>query len=401
VAGGKNAILPILASVVLNGDISVIRNCPRISDTFVAIDILRAIGCEVDFEGDCLTVDSSMASNWIIPEDYVREMRSSIIFLGGVLGRFKEVTIAYPGGCEIGRRPIDLHLKGIRELGAEIVEEHGLIICKAKKLRGARVDLTFPSVGATENIMIAAVLAAGETIISGAAKEPEIVDLQNFLISMGADISGAGGDIIVIKGVTRLKKCEYTVMPDRIVAGTYLAAAAITGGDITLENIVPEHIYSIIARLREAGSEIDINGSVLRIKAPERPMAIEELRTLPYPGFPTDAQPQFATLLSIADGTSVVSETVFESRNKHISELARMGANIVTLNGMTSVIKGVKNLHGTTVTSKDLRGGAALILAGLAAKGKTIVTCSEYVERGYEKIEKDLSELGARISFMR
>ena len=400
VYGGKNAILPILAATVLNGDISVIHNCPRISDTFIAIDILKALGCKVIFEGDTITVDSKLADNYCVPEEFVRQMRSSIIFLGGVLGRFKQVVISFPGGCELGARPIDLHLKGIRRLGAEITEEHGFIKVQASRLEGTRINLDFPSVGATENIMLAAVLAEGVTVISNAAKEPEIVDMQNFLLAMGANVMGAGTDTITIKGVKKLHGATFAVMPDRIVAGTYLVAAAITEGRILLENAVNEHMYPITSKLSEAGCTIRTDGSRLLLEAPERLHAIERLRTGPHPGFPTDMQPQLMALLSVANGTSIVEETVFESRNKHISELMRMGANIILLqDGMTSVIKGVNELEGTSVTGRDLRGGAALILAGLAAKGKTIVTNSEFVERGYVHIEEDLRALGADISF--
>lgn len=401
IAGGKNAILPILAAAVLNGNISVIHNCPRISDTYVAINILKAIGCEVKVDKNTITVDSRNAGNWEVPVEPVREMRSSIIFLGGILGRFKNVRISYPGGCELGARPIDLHLKGIRQLGAEIIEENGFIVCKAKKLKGARIDLDFPSVGATENIMLTAALAEGTTIIGNAAKEPEIADMQNFLNAMGANISGAGTDNIIIKGVKSLHEVEYTVMPDRIVAGTYLVAAAITKGNILLNNVVPQHLYPITSKLIEAGCDITIEKNLIYLDAPERLKSIERLRTHPHPGFPTDMQAQFMTLLAISDGTSIVEETVFESRNKHIIELIRMGANIVLLpDGMTSVVKGVSRLNGTTVTSKDLRGGAALILAGLVATGKTIVTHSEFVERGYECIDKDLKYLGADVKLI-
>ena len=388
ICGGKNAVLPILACTVLNEGISIIHNCPRISDTFIAIDILKALGCKVDFEGDTITVNSKLADNYSVPEEFVREMRSSIIFLGGVLGRFKQVIISFPGGCELGARPIDLHLKGIRRLGASITEEHGFIIAKANKLEGTRINLDFPSVGATENIMLAAVLAEGITIISNVAKEPEIVDMQNFLRAMGADIKGAGTDTVIIKGVKKLHNAEFSIMPDRIVAGTYLTAAAITGGSIVLENAVNEHMYPIISKLMETGCKIRVEEGVLLLESPKELKAIERLRTGPHPGFPTDMQPQLMALLSVAKGTSIVEETVFESRNKHISELMRMGANIILLqDGMTSVIKGINKLEGTSVEAKDLRGGAALILAGLVAKGKTIVTNSNFVERGYVHIE--------------
>ena len=398
--GGKNAVLPMLAATVLNKGISVIHNCPRISDTFMVINILKAIGADVKIEGNTIIIDSSDADNYLVPEEYVREMRSSIIFLGSVLGRFGQVKISYPGGCELGARPIDLHLKGIRQLGADIAEEGGFIFAKAAEIKGARIDLDFPSVGATENIMLAAVLAEGRTIISNAAREPEIVDLQNFLCAMGAKISGAGKGIIIIDGVKSLYDVEYTVMPDRIVAGTYLSAAAITGGELLLKNIVSDHLNPITSKLEESGCEIKMEKTTVYLKAPKEIKPIKRLRTHPHPGFPTDMQPQLMALLSTANGMSIVEETLFESRNKHISELIRMGANIVLLqDGMTSVITGVKKLQGANVICKDLRGGAALILAGLAAEGKTVVANSAFVERGYVRIEEDLKKIGADISY--
>jgi len=391
-----------LAAVVLNKGISVIHNCPRISDTFMVIKILKAIGADVKMEGTTITIDSTGADNYEVPEKYVREMRSSIIFLGSVLGRFGQVKISYPGGCELGARPIDLHLKGIRQLGANIVEEGGFIVAEAAKLKGARIDLDFPSVGATENIMLAAVLAEGRTIISNAAKEPEIVDMQNFLCAMGAKVSGAGKDTIVIDGVKNLHDVEYTVMPDRIVAGTYLTAAAITGGELLLTNVSPSHLHPITSKLAETGCEIKTEKTRVYLKAPKELKPIERLRTHPHPGFPTDMQPQLMALLSTAKGMSIVEETVFESRNKHISELIRMGANIVLLqDGMTSVVTGVKKLQGANVICRDLRGGAALILAGLAAEGKTVVTNSVFVERGYVDIEEDLRIIGADICYVK
>lgn len=401
VEGSKNAILPILASVVLNSGISVIHNCPRISDTFVSIEILEAIGCKVKMEGNTLIIDSSTANNFEVPEYLVTEMRSSIIFLGGVLGRFGNVKISYPGGCELGLRPIDLHLKSLRKLGVEIIEEYGFIICSAKNLKGTKINLDFPSVGATENIMLTAVFAEGCTVITNAAKEPEIIDLQNFLKCMGAKISGAGTDTIVIEGVKKLNDVEYTVMPDRIVAGTFLVAAAITHGSITIRDAVSEHIYPITSKLMETGCNIVEENDKIYLKAPKIIRPINRLRTHPHPGFPTDMQPQFMALLTIASGASLIEETVFESRNKHINELMRMGADIIlSQDGMTSIVKGVDKLNASTVCSKDLRGGAALILAGLAAEGKTIVTDSKHVERGYESIEKSLSQLGAEIKFV-
>ncbi|MCL2593713.1 MAG: UDP-N-acetylglucosamine 1-carboxyvinyltransferase [Defluviitaleaceae bacterium] len=398
ICGAKNSILPILASVVLNENESIIHNVPKISDTFVAIDILKSIGCKVELKGSTIIVNSKDINNIEVPAGPVREMRSSIIFLGGILGRFKKVKISYPGGCELGARPIDFHIKAMRQLGATITEEQGFLMCEAKKLIGTRINLDFPSVGATQNIMLAAVFAKGETIISNAAKEPEIVDLQNFLNAMGASIKGAGTDMVVISGVQKLKAVEYKIMPDRIIAGTYLVATSITNGEILVKDVIPEHLNAITSKLIETGCDIKTFENSIWLKAPERLRAIHRLKTYPYPGFPTDMGPQFMTLLSIANGNSIVEETIFEGRNKHISEFMRMGANIVLLkDGMTSLITGVKNLNGTTVMAKDLRGGASLVLAGLCAEGETIVQNASFVERGYEHIEKDLKKLGANI----
>jgi len=402
ISGGKNAVLPILAATVLNGNVSVIENCPKISDTFLAIEILKSIGCKVTVSGSTITVDSSSINNFEVPEHPVREMRSSIIFLGSILSRFGKVKISYPGGCELGSRPIDLHLKGIQQLGAKIKEEFGYIICETETLIGTHINLDFPSVGATQNIMLLAVYAQGETIMSNVAKEPEIIDLQEFLNSMGAKVTGAGTDTIVIQGVKKLRSATHKVMPDRIVAGTYLIAAAITGGEIELQGIVPKYMYPITSKLAEAGCKMLTEQNKIRLAAPTKLKAIEKIKTLPHPGFPTDMQSQFAAMLSICEGSSIIEETIFEARNKHIPELIRMGANISLLaDGSTALIKGVSSLQGATVIAKDLRGGAALVLAGLIAEGKTIVENSHFIERGYEHIHSDLRTLGASIELIK
>jgi UDP-N-acetylglucosamine 1-carboxyvinyltransferase len=299
-------------------------------------------------------------------------------------------------------RPIDLHLKALKRFGARITEDHGYIICEAKRLRGAKINLDFPSVGATENIMLTAVTAKGETILSNAAREPEIIDLQNFLNSMGADVRGAGSGTIVIKGKEKekLHSAEHTVMPDRIVAGTYMAAAAITGGHVTLTNVNTQHLEPVTSKFVEAGCTVREYADKITLKAPDRIKPISRLITSPHPGFPTDVQPQFMAMLALANGTSMIEETVFESRTKHVSELIRLGADIlVAQDGMTAIVKGVKSLTGATVAAKDLRGGAALILAGLAAEGTTTVTNAKHIERGYEHIEKTLTQLGAKITY--
>jgi UDP-N-acetylglucosamine 1-carboxyvinyltransferase len=400
VHGAKNAILPILASVILNAGESVIHNCPKISDTYISIKILEDIGCKVAYDGETMVVDSSVAGVCSVSAELMREMRSSFIFLGGLLGRFHKVAISYPGGCELGARPIDLHLKALKQLGTDIKEDRGYIICKADRLVGTHINLDLPSVGATENIMLSACLAEGETKLTNAAKEPEIEDLQAFLNGMGADVKGAGTDTIVVRGVKRLHSVEHTVMPDRIAAGTFLAAGAITGGKVLLNDTRPDHLYPVTSRLMEAGCRVRAEGSSILLEAPERSRPIEFLRTRPHPGFPTDMQPQIMSLLSLAQGVSIISETVFESRSKHVAELRRMGADIIVApDGTTFIIKGVSKLHGAEVESKDLRGGAALILAGLAAEGETVVRGSKHVERGYDQIEKSLRELGADIIY--
>lgn len=398
--GGKNAILPILAATVLNKGLNIIHNCPKISDTFIAIEILKSIGCDVIFEDRTIIVDSSEIDKTEVSESLVRKMRSSIIFLGGLLGRFKEVKISYPGGCELGARPIDLHLKSLKSLGTVIKEENGYIFCKTDNLKGTKIDLDFPSVGATENIMLASVLADDKTIIFNAAKEPEIIDLQIFLNRMGAKVVGAGTETIVIDGVKKLHSVEHTVMPDRIEAGTYLSAAAINKGEIYIKNVYPRHLYPITSKFTDMGCIIKEEINSIYLKAPSKLKSIPITRTLPHPGFPTDMQPQLMSVLTLSQGTSIIIETVFESRNKHIPELTKMGADIICHDGRTSVIKGVNSIHGSNVYSKDLRGGAALIIAGLAAEGETIVSNSSYVERGYENIEKCLLSLGADIKFV-
>lgn len=396
IVGAKNAVLPVLAATILNGGCSTIFNAPNLRDVETMEKILKSIGCKVKRMNNIIFVDSSKLDKIRIPEELVREMRSSIILMGAMLSRCGEVEVSYPGGCEIGPRPIDLHLKALREMGADIEESHGFLYCKAKKLRGCDIQLDYPSVGATENIMLAAVKAKGTTIIRNAAREPEIVDLQNYLNSCGANICGAGTSVIRIDGVSKLNNTEHTIIPDRIVAGTYMTAAAITGGEIILKNIEVDHIQSIIAKLREAGAMIYNNCTTLKIIGNNHVNPIEKIQTLPYPGFPTDMQPQIMSLMTIAKGTSIISETVFENRFKHAEELIRMGANIKVI-GRVAVIKGVDKLSGANVTAADLRGGASLVLAGIAANGITVIDNIYHIERGYDRLDKDLTELGASI----
>ena len=396
VSGAKNSVLPILAATVINGKNSTILNTPDLRDVGIMQQILLSVGCKINKMDNMIHVDSRSLNKVRIPEDLVREMRSSIVLLGAMLTRCGEVEISYPGGCEIGPRPIDLHLKGLRELGANIEELHGFLYCKAKNLKGCEIQLDYPSVGATENIMMAAVKAKGTTIIRNAAREPEIIDLQNYLNTIGAKVYGSGTSVIRVEGVDKLDSADHTIIPDRIVAGTYMVASAITGGEVVLKNIEVEHIQSIIAKLREAGCMVYNNCTTLKIIGPRTPNAIEIVQTLPYPGFPTDMQAQMMALLTIGNGTSIIKETIFENRFKHVEELIRMGANIQTV-GKAAIIKGVNNLTGAKVSAKDLRGGASLVLSALSAKGTTEIDNIYHIDRGYDSLEKVLETLGADI----
>jgi len=397
VNGSKNAVLPMFAAMVLSGSKSILHNCPRIRDTFISIEILKHIGCTVTMEGNTVIVDSGTANSWHVPESFTRQMRSSVLFMGGLLGRFGKADISFPGGCKLGSRPIDMHIKSLEAMGVAI-RTGDMLCCRTDRLKGTRISLDFPSVGATENIMLAAAVAPGETVILNAAREPEIVDLQRFLNGMGADICGAGSDTLVIRGVKTLHSVEHWAMPDRIVAGTYLAAAAVTGGEVFLTDVWPFDLVPVIAKLGSMGCRVTESENTVALKAPPRLQYIPKLETRPHPGFPTDLQAPFVTALTLADGASVVEENVFNSRSGHIPELVRMGADIMVMqDGRHFVIRGVERLRGTLVEATDLRCGAALILAGLAAEGETIVTGSHHVERGYENIEADFRKLGADI----
>ncbi len=398
ISGSKNASLPIMAASILNSNVTRLYNVPNIHDTQITLEILKILGCKITKKSDKIIIDSKNMKKTEIPEELMRQMRSSVVLAGAIIGRFKKAKISYPGGCDIGARPIDLHLKGFKRLGIEIEENSGFINCKCENIIGNTVQLDFPSVGATENVMLAAVLAEGETIITNAAMEPEIVDLQNMLNKMGAKIVGAGTNIIKITGVKTLKEVSYTVMPDRIEAGTFLCAGAITGGKIKLNRVNVENVMPIIHKLEECGCKIEIFKNSIKLEAPKKLKAVD-IKTMPYPGFPTDMQSVFATVLAVSKGTSMVVENIFESRYKYTNELRRMGAKI-TVEGKTAVIKGVRRLSGTNVTSTDLRGGAALVLAGLQAKGKTTVNNIEYILRGYEKLDQKLSALGAKIKLV-
>ncbi|NDO45879.1 UDP-N-acetylglucosamine 1-carboxyvinyltransferase [Clostridium sp. MD294] len=396
VKGSKNGILPILAGVMLTEGETVLHNCPNISDVHFTLEMLKQLGCVVKKENRTVVINTKDCKNENIDSKSVQKMRSSILFMGALLGRFCKANIGYPGGCEIGMRPIDLHLKAFREMGIKIEEQKGILCCDGEKCIGTKINLDFPSVGATENCILLAVKSKGYTTIYNAACEPEIVELQTFLNQCGANIKGAGTKCIVIEGVKSLHGTEYHVSSDRIEAGTFLCGAAITKGEIELKNICADTMRQVLLRLGEAGCFIKEQKNSIYLKAPKKIKPVSKIHTGPYPDFPTDMQPQFMSILTLAEGTSIISETVFEARFKHISELCRMGADI-TVEGQTAVIKGVKSLKGAYVSGKDLRCGAALILAGLVAEGETVVENACYVQRGYEQIEKVLTSLGASI----
>ena len=395
--GSKNSSLPILAATVLCDGVSVIRNCPVLSDVDATLRILDYLGCKTKREGGVVTVDAAAASGSEIPDGLMREMRSSVIFLGAVLARTGCVRLSTPGGCEIGLRPIDLHLDAMQKLGAFVTDEAGKIECSAPNgLTGARITLSFPSVGATENIMIAAATARGETRIVNAAREPEISDLADMLNGMGAKITGAGEGEIRITGVPRLRPADHSVIPDRIAAATLLAAAAVTGGELTVRGVIPAHLEPVLAVFRQSGCETQIRSDSITLLAPKRLKGVKTVRTMPYPGFPTDFQAPVTAMLCTAAGTSVVIETIFESRFKYIGELVRFGAKI-DVDGRMAVIRGVPRLSAAHVITPDLRGGAALVLAALAAEGESEIREIHPIERGYETFDKTLRSLGADI----
>lgn len=396
--GAKNAVLPILAATVMTGGVHTIQNCPALSDVSTTVEILQELGARVEREGDTLIVDTGGEMQSFIPERLMRKLRSSIIFMGAILARKKEAKISAPGGCELGPRPIDLHIKALRELGAQIEEEHGYLICRAQNLKGTDIHLDIPSVGATENIMLAACAAKGTTVVSNAAREPEIEDLANYLNSMGARISGAGTSTIVIEGGNALSAAEYRVMPDRIVAATYLCAAAATGGNITVTDVCTEHLSAVLAVLSDCGCRIKKEKNKVTLAAPQIIKSPGSIKTMPYPGFPTDAQSLFLAMLAKSDGTTLITETIFESRFKAAGELLRMGAKI-SVDSRVAVVKGSKKLSGACVTAQDLRGGAALVVAALAADGRTEINSPEFIYRGYEKLEENLKTLGADIAY--
>lgn len=397
-SGAKNAVLPMMAASVMADSPCVFRNAPDLTDVRTMAKILEQLGVEVKRlgqDGGTLCIDPRTLNRHIVDEMLMRQVRSSIFLMGPLLGRMGKVQVSYPGGCDIGQRPIDLHIKGLKALGASFREEHGHIIAERSKWEGVDIHLDIPSVGATENIMMGACLAEGVTVIRNAAKEPEIVDLQGFLNSMGAKVRGAGTDVVRVDGVRSLSGAEYTVMVDRIEVGTLMIAAVLTEGDVTILNAVAEHVQAATSKLREVGAAVTLNSQGIRVTSHGRPRPTD-LKTLPYPGFPTDMQPQMMALLSTAEGTSVITETIFDSRFKQAEELSRMGARIRN-EGRTAIIKGVPMLSGAKVEATDLRSGASLVIAGLAAEGRTVVSGIRNLDRGYERFEEKLAHLGARV----
>ncbi len=396
--GAKNSVLPILAATILCKGESTVHNCPTLSDVEVSLKILAQLGCKCFKDGNTVTVDSRDMSSFEIPEDLMREMRSSVVFLGAIVGKMGRAVISSPGGCELGPRPIDLHLSALSKMGVDIREEHGYLYCNAPDgLCGAEITLSFPSVGATENIILAAATAKGVTVIHNAAREPEISDLSDFLNSAGARIYGAGSDTVYIHGTDNLCGTEHSIIPDRIAAATYMACCAVTGGEIVIKGIMPSHMVAILSVFRESGCDIAVSGKTLKISSAKRLTRVPTIRSLAYPAFPTDAGPIIIAMLCTAHGTTVFSENIFENRFRYVDELKRLGANIKT-EGKIAVVEGVECLSGAGCKATDLRGGAALVTAGLAAHGTTVIGEIKHIERGYDDIVGNLKMLNADIN---
>jgi UDP-N-acetylglucosamine 1-carboxyvinyltransferase len=395
ISGAKNAALPILAAALLCEGKHRVTNVPRLADVTTFGRILQNMGVSFERQDSDVLIDSTALANPEAPYDLVRTMRASVLVLGPLVARMGKARVSLPGGCAIGARPINLHLMGLEKLGATVEIEHGYVVASAKRLRGANIYFDTVTVTGTENIMMAAALAAGETVLENAAREPEIVDLANALIQMGATIEGAGTDIIRIQGVEKLRPMDYSVMPDRIETGTFVIAAAITRGTVTIKNCFPGHLDAVLAKVAEAGAVIKTDDSTIQVTG-QRTIKPVNVKTLEYPGFPTDMQAQIMSLMSLAEGTSVINETIFENRFTHVAELRRMGADIQT-DGRTAIIKGVPKLSAAPVMATDLRASASLILAGLAAEGETVISRIYHLDRGYDNIEQKLSALGADI----
>ena len=396
ISGAKNSAVAVIPAAVLSSEKCIIRNLPNIKDVIYLKELLLSLGATVEMEGTTtMIVDSSTINNFSADYESAKQMRASYYFIGALLGRFKKAAVPFPGGCDIGVRPIDQHIKGFEALGAKVTIEHGVIKVEAEELIGAPIYMDVVSVGATINIMLAASMAKGVTTIENAAKEPYIVDVANLLNAMGANVKGAGTDIIKIKGVAKLKGCEHSIIPDFIEAGTYMVAAAATRGDVTLTNVIPTHLEAISAKMKEMGIEIHEFEDSIRIKCDKKTKAVN-IKTLPYPGFPTDVQQPMSVLLSMAEGTSIVSESIWEGRFKYVDELKRMGAKI-KVEDRIAVIEGIDKLWGTSVYATDLRAGAAMVVAGLVADGETIIGNIKHIDRGYEFLEDKLQSLGANI----
>ena len=396
IGGAKNAALAILAAAIMTDETVTIDNLPDVRDINVLLDAIAGIGAKVErIDSHTVKINGSYIDCLCVDYDSMKKIRASYYLLGALLGKYKEAEVALPGGCNIGSRPIDQHLKGFRALGADVKILHGAIMASAENLHGSHIFLDVVSVGATINIMMAASMAPGRTIIENAAREPHVVDVANFLNSMGANIKGAGTDVIRIKGVEKLHRTEYSIIPDQIEAGTFMFAAAATGGDITVKNVIPKHLEATTAKLEEIGCEVEEFDDAVRVRAGKR-LHRTHVKTLPYPGYPTDMQPQIAVTLALAEGTSIVTESIFENRFKYADELSRMGANI-KVEGNSAIIDGVRKLTGARVSAPDLRAGAALVIAGLAADGVTVVDDIVYIQRGYENFEEKLRSLGAEI----
>ncbi len=399
IGGAKNAALAILAAAIMTDETVLIENMPDVRDTNVLIQAMESIGVIVKrLDRHTVKINASNIHDVVIEDDFIKKIRASYYLLGALLGKYKKAEVSLPGGCNIGLRPIDQHIKGFRALGADVRIEHGMIITDAEHLKGSHVYLDVVSVGATINVMMAAAMAEGKTTIENAAKEPHVVDLANFLNSMGADIKGAGTDVIRIRGVSKLHGSEYAIIPDQIEAGTFMFAAAVTKGDVTVKNVIPKHLESISAKLLEIGCEIEESDDAVRVVA-SKPLGHTHVKTLPYPGFPTDMQPQIAVTLGLSMGTSIVTESIFENRFKYVDELTRMGASI-KVEGNTAIIDGVKKYTGASITAPDLRAGAALVIAGLAAEGITVVDDIKFIQRGYEDFHLKLKALGAQIEMV-
>ncbi|WP_374486305.1 UDP-N-acetylglucosamine 1-carboxyvinyltransferase [Zoogloea sp.] len=399
ISGAKNAALPILCAALLTSEPVTFTNVPRLNDIGTLLRLLEQMGVKVSRDGDTVTLDASGVNNPVASYEMVKTMRASILVLGPLVARFGEAQVSLPGGCAIGARPVDQHIKGLQAMGAAVKVEHGYVHAKVPKLKGARLFTDMVTVTGTENLMMAACLADGETVIENAAREPEVVDLANCLVAMGAQISGAGGDVIRIKGVPALHGATHRIMPDRIETGTYLCAAAITGGDVRVTGTSTSYLDAVVDKLMDAGCEVIGERDAIRLKAPERLTSVS-LRTAPYPAFPTDMQAQFMAINAVANGTAVIRETIFENRFMHAVELQRLGAD-VRIDGNTAFVKGVERLQGATVMATDLRASASLIIAGLVAEGETTVDRIYHLDRGYERLEEKLSALGARVRRIR